>query len=228
MSAWWTYSLQDLLLFSPRTYYRLFELYNLENWPLQWIALGLGIAVLLLWRLGGKRAGLALGSLLALSWLWIAWAYHWQQYASINWAANYFAVAWLFQAVIMLWAAVRGDFELTPTYRLHQGISLLLLLLAMIYPLLAVLQGRSWAQAEMFGMMPDPTALATLAILLRADIRRVKWLFPLPILWCLISGATLWTMQSPEFMLLPIAALMAVGLAIGLAIAERYSKRKRS
>jgi hypothetical protein len=29
MSEWWTYSLWDFLLFSPRTYYRLFELYNL-------------------------------------------------------------------------------------------------------------------------------------------------------------------------------------------------------
>lgn len=30
MSEWWSYGLRDLLLFSPRTYYRLFELYNLE------------------------------------------------------------------------------------------------------------------------------------------------------------------------------------------------------
>jgi hypothetical protein len=33
MSEWWTYSLSDFLLFSPRTYYRLFELYNLAVWP---------------------------------------------------------------------------------------------------------------------------------------------------------------------------------------------------
>ena len=35
MSEWWTYSLSDFLLFSPRTYYRLFELYNLAIWPTQ-------------------------------------------------------------------------------------------------------------------------------------------------------------------------------------------------
>ena len=28
MSEWWTYRLSNFLLFSPRTYYRLFELYN--------------------------------------------------------------------------------------------------------------------------------------------------------------------------------------------------------
>ena len=35
MSEWWTYTLSDFLLFSPRTYYRLFELYNDEIWPAQ-------------------------------------------------------------------------------------------------------------------------------------------------------------------------------------------------
>jgi hypothetical protein len=28
MSEWWTYTLSDFLLFSPRVYYRLFELHN--------------------------------------------------------------------------------------------------------------------------------------------------------------------------------------------------------
>ena len=35
MSEWWTYSLTSFLLFSARTYYRLFELYNADVWPLQ-------------------------------------------------------------------------------------------------------------------------------------------------------------------------------------------------
>ena len=38
MSEWWTYSLSDFLLFSPRTYYRLFELYNVAIWPLQLVS----------------------------------------------------------------------------------------------------------------------------------------------------------------------------------------------
>ncbi len=35
MSEWWTYTLSDFLLFSARTYYRLFELYNRDVWPAQ-------------------------------------------------------------------------------------------------------------------------------------------------------------------------------------------------
>ena len=34
MSEWWTYRPSDFLLFAPRTYYRLIELYNVEWWPL--------------------------------------------------------------------------------------------------------------------------------------------------------------------------------------------------
>lgn len=42
MSEWWTYSLRDFLLFSPHTYYRLFELYNQALWPLHLLALAIG------------------------------------------------------------------------------------------------------------------------------------------------------------------------------------------
>ena len=59
MSEWWTYTLSDFLLFSARTYYRLFELYNLAIWPAQSVALALGSIVLaLLWRLTHGRVRL--------------------------------------------------------------------------------------------------------------------------------------------------------------------------
>ena len=54
MTEWWTYRPSDFLLFSPRTYHRLFELYNEWLWPAQplvtlfwlllWVALWRGIA----------------------------------------------------------------------------------------------------------------------------------------------------------------------------------------
>ena len=49
MSEWWSYSLSDFLMFSPRTYYRLFELYNLALWPWHIAGLALGLVVLALW-----------------------------------------------------------------------------------------------------------------------------------------------------------------------------------
>jgi hypothetical protein len=35
MPEWWTYTLSDFLLFSPRAYYRLIERHNAAVWPWQ-------------------------------------------------------------------------------------------------------------------------------------------------------------------------------------------------
>lgn len=224
MSEWWTYGASDLLLFSPETYYRLFELYNREWWPLQVVALALGAAALVLWRRGNERAGQAIAAILAIGWLWVAWAFHWERYASINLAAGYFALTFVAQALLLLWlGVVRG--RLTPEQpgRLHRRAGLGLFLFALlIVPSIGPLLGRSWTQAEVFGMAPDPTALATLGILLLA--RPAGWLFPIPLAWCVVSGATLWAMGAPDFALVPLAGLLALILAAGGALMKALGR----
>jgi hypothetical protein len=220
MSEWWTYGLRDLLLFSQRTYYRLFELYNLEWWPLQIVALALGIAVLALWRRGGDRAGRAIAAILALGWLWVAWAFHGQRYASINPAAGYFAWAFVVQALLLLWfGVVRSRLAPAAAARMRQRAGLGLFLFALlIFPLIGPLLGRNWTQAELFGMAPDPTALATLGVLLAINLRHAGWLFPVPVAWCLVSGATLWAMDAPEFWIAPL-------LAVGSVLMQAWPRR---
>jgi hypothetical protein len=227
MSEWWTYGPRDLLLFSARTYYRLFELYNLELWPLQILALVLGAAVLVLGRRGGERAGRAIAVILALCWLWVAWGFHWQRYASINLAAGYFAWAFVIQALLLLWAGVvRGRLAPAPVARLQQRAGLVLYLLALlIFPLIGPQLGRSWTQAEVFGMAPDPTAMATLGVVLFAGVRPAWWLFPIPVIWCLVSGATLWAMASPDFAVVPLAALLAVGFVLSGRLSDALRHR---
>lgn len=173
MSEWWLYGPRDLLLFAPRTYYRLFELYNLDLWPLQLLAFALGATVLVLARHRGEWAGRAIAAILLLCWLWVAWGFHWQRYASINLAAGYFALAFVVQAALLLWSGVlRGRLAPPATSRLQQRAGLVLLLFALlIFPAIGPLLGRSWTQAELFGMAPDPTALATLGVLLLAGGR---------------------------------------------------------
>ena len=77
------------------------------------------------------------------------------------------------------------------------------------------LVGRPWRQAEVFGLAPDPTALATLGLLLLLlPSRCSRWLlWPIPLLWCSISGMTLATMGAREAWLMPLAALLAVAIA---------------
>ncbi len=113
-----------------------------------------------------------------------------------------------------------------PATRLQQRAGLGLFLFALlIFPFVGPLLGRSWAQAEVFGMAPDPTALATLGVLLLAAVRALWWLFPIPVAWCLISGATLWAMGSPGFVIAPLAALLAVSLAVAGGLLNSGSRR---
>ena len=227
MTELWTYSLRDLLLFSPQTYYRLFELYNIAWWPLHVVALALGILLLVLGWCGGARAGRGMAALLALSWLWVAWAFHSQRYASINLAAEYFAWAFAAQGLLLLWLGVlRGHLTPAPdlTIKFRFGLGVLFFALALA-PMMGVLLGRSWTQVEVFGMAPDPTVLATLGALLLVNGRYAYLLYPIPIAWCLISGATLWAIKAPDFAIMPVAALQTVGMGVGHALVPRASRQ---
>jgi hypothetical protein len=215
MSEWWTYTLADFLLFSPRTYYRLFELYNADLWPVQVLALALGVAILAVLRHGGAWRGRFVAAILAGCWIWVAWAFHWQRYASINWAAPYFAAAFAIEALLLISTGVMRNklafnAELAVTQRVGLGIFLFALI---VQPLIGPLVGRDWAQAEIFGVAPDPTVLATLGILLLAAHRAFRGLLAIPLLWCALSGAVQWTMGSPDALVMPFAGLAVLFLA---------------
>ncbi len=228
MSEWWTYRLSDFLMFSARTYHRLFEIYNADVWPIHLVALGLGSVLLLASARGATWAAPAACALLAAGWLWVAWAFHLRRYATINWAATWFAVAFAIEGVLLLALALRVRLRL----RLRSGrgrartVGLGLLLFAIAgQPLVGPLVGRPWSQAEVFGLAPDPTVIGTLGLLLLlrpgeeaggATPSRAfaRMLWPIPLLWCLIGGATLWAMDAPEAAVMPCAGLLAVFAAL--------------
>lgn len=212
-SEWWTYSLSDLLLFSPRTYYRLFELYNEAAWPMHIAAAAIGLVILALLLLRPPVAGRTIALLLAGCWAWIAWAYLGRSYATINWAAVYFAYGFAIQALLLLLTGAAGLVKFTkPEPRLAQAGLGMFAFALLIQPLIGPLLGRSWSELELFGLAPDPTAVATLGVLLAAD--RIRFaLMIVPLLWCAIGGATLWAMGAPDALILPAAGLLAALLA---------------
>jgi hypothetical protein len=109
MDVWLTYSLSDFLLFSPRTYYRLFELANAALWPLHVAAAALGLSLVVLLHRGGAWRGRAIAAILAACWLWVAWDFLYGRYDPINWMARYFAVGFVVQALLFVLAGVVLD-----------------------------------------------------------------------------------------------------------------------
>jgi hypothetical protein len=210
MSEWWTYRPHDFLLFAPRTYYRLFHLYNEAVWPLHIAAAAIGLAVLALLLLRPKAAGLAIPLLLAVCWAWIASAYLGARYATINWAATYFAYGFAIEALLLLFAGAAGfvRFSKPPSRFAPLGVGLFAFAL-LVQPLIGPLLGRGWSGIEPFGLAPDPTVAATLGVLIAAD--RIR--FPLmivPLLWCAISGVTLSAMDAPDAAVMPTVAVLAI------------------
>ncbi len=208
MSEWWTYSLTDFLLFSPATYYRLLEAHNRDLWPAQVIPVIAAIALSRRLRAGDARSGTFL--LLAAGWAMSGILFHGLRYATINWAATWFAGGFLLQALLLAFLAYRLR---TPAQSAGVTRALGWLLLGfglLVYPLLPWLTGRPLWQAEIFALTPDPTVIATLGLLVLHS-GRARWLLlPIPLLWCAIGGATLIAMDSPTAFLLPLAGILAL------------------
>jgi hypothetical protein len=216
MSEWWTYRLTSFLLFSPRTYYRLLELYNLAIWPAQLagMAIGLAIVALLIGKRGHRERIIA--GLLAACWLWIALAFHYQRYAHVNWAATWFAVAFACEALLLVVVgALNGRLVLQRATGGTRWIATSIVAISIFgYPLLAVLTGRPWTTAEIFGVAADPTAIASVEVL--ALVRgRIRWLLlVVPVLWCAVAAATLRAMGAPEGWGVLAAGLLALWPAL--------------
>lgn len=215
MADWSTYSLRDFLMFSAEVYWRLFELANRSLWPLPAVTLALGLAaiVLLLWP-GPRRRALVLAAA-AAAWLWVGWRFVWLSYAPINWAMEYVAPLFALQGLLLAAAALR------PWRRAYRGAGAvlghgLLVYAVALHPLTAIIAGRPIAGAEIAGIAPDPTAIATLGVVvLVVPLRWAVPLAPLPLLWCAGSALTLYTMNNPWQAAIPaMAAVLALAALV--------------
>lgn len=208
-----TYSLADVIPYTREVYLRLFVRFNEAVWPAHLVALALGALILWLALRGRSRI---LAGLLAICWAFVGYAFHIRLHADLNWAATYFGWAYLAQAALVLAAGSRGAFDRNPDAPLDTsgwiGVGLVAFALV-IHPLLTPLTGDDWSGAEVFGMAPDPTVLATLGIAAIAE--HIPWpLLAIPLLWCLVTGAIGWNLGVATG--ITTAAFGALGVGIAL------------
>ena len=182
MSEWWTYRLSSFLMFSPRTYWRLVEDYNRALWPWQLVALAAGAVLIVLALRRNSPAAIAASTVLAIAWLQVGWSFFWTRYAQIFTAAPVLAIACCAQAALLVVTAARA----APPARSWIGL-VLATCGVLLYPAASVLvDGRSWVRAEAFGVMPDPTAVSTLGVVLMLHRRAL-----MRVLLCAIPGVVL-------------------------------------
>ncbi|MEO9876596.1 MAG: DUF6064 family protein [Anderseniella sp.] len=216
MAEWSSYSLSDLLLFSLQAYVGLFELLNTTLWPAHLIILvvGLGIGLFVL-RPSDTKCRLVWG-LLGLLWIWTGWYFFHVQYTVINWAAAYVApVFWVQGLLFVLFAVAPRSPDIRFTRTATGRAAIVLYLFAVVgYPVATLALGRPLNSVEFVGISPDPGIVATLAILAlsRGGFIWLAWI--VPILWCVLTGLTLWMLDSPEFFIAPLAGVVAVAAVV--------------
>lgn len=230
MTELWTYRLEDFLLFSPRVYWRLFELHNAALWPLQILALIIGTLLLALVLHPRKGSDRLIAAMLAAAWIVVGWAFLMIRFAPVNWAVVYVMPAFMLQALLLLLlGTVTGHLRFRAGTGPPQVVGLALFIYALfLHPFAAPLFGRPFEAAEIVGIAPDPTAIATLGLLLTASTTRLTWLLlPVPLAWCLISAATLFAMNAPDawipFAAAAIAILSCLGFRGWRAIKPRHA-----
>jgi hypothetical protein len=215
MNDWQTYRLEDFLPFTPEIYWRLLERINETFWPLHVLAVAIGLTALLLALRGHKRVVLAL---LAPAWLTSGILFHWTYYAELNWAAPWFAWGFVAQAALLLalaWFA--GSIKAQrPSKGLSIWIGATVAVVSLLgYPLLAATIGPGLSHAETYGLHPDPTAIATLGVLLIVLRGPTLWLAMLiPIVWCVIGSLTLIAIGATGALIPLAAAAIIAGTSI--------------
>ena len=118
----------------------------------------------------------------------------WMHYAAINWAAIYFVPVFVREGLLVLWlGTARGRLAFVAERSVAGMIGIALYVYALaLHPLIALVAGRPLQVAEVVGIAPDPTAIATLGLLSLAPRRAGALpLIILPIIWCLASALTL-------------------------------------
>ena len=225
-----SYALSDYLLFSQETYFRLFELYNRDLWPVHLAALALGLALLWLMRRPDERSGRAAAAILVVMWAWVGWAFHLERYATINLAAPYFAALFGIEALLLTWSGViRGKLRFAESDSIAaQGRSIaaqagfvIVAFSVLINPLIGMLAGREWSQVSFFGLGPDPTAMATIGALL-AGRGKSRWLpIAFALAWCVVATLTAIAMGSIEGFGPGMVVVVTIAIAIRESIASR-------
>jgi len=213
------------LPFSFDQFADVFRRYNEAVWPAQWVLNALAIVVLVAVFTPGEKSSRLAAVCLVVFWLWMGVVYHILFFRAINPAAGIFGLAFVAQAIALLWW---GLGEEAPRFRprrdwvgsLAAGLVAYALVL---YPVLGVVLARRYPAAPTFGV-PCPTTIFTLGVLLYATPPRPVTLFVVPVAWSAFGAVAAVRLGMREDIGLVAAAITAI---IALVL-ERTHRRPRA
>ena len=211
-----------MLPFTNAQFLDVFRDYNLAIWPVQVVALVLGLAALALPFVRGAAAGRIVAAILALMWLWNGVVYHGLFFTGINKAAWLFAGLFVIEGLLLAEASHAGRLSFRPKARAAGLAGLGFALYAIVlYPLIGRMFGLTWPAAPMFGTAPCPVTIFTFGLLLMAGPGVPRRLLIIPAVWAAIGGSAAFLLAVPQDWMLLASGLVAVPW---LLVAQRGGK----
>ena len=166
---------------------RLMESYNGAVWPLQLVAYALAIAAVLLALKGGRRSSQVALVIVALFWLWVGIVFNGTYLGAISGGAAAAAVVFVLQGAVFLLAAFSGGGLGVRARADAYGVAgwALVLYATLGYPAIEYLLGRGFPRSLPFGLVPCPTTVFTLGVLLWSTTRVPAYVLAIPFLYSL-------------------------------------------
>ncbi len=208
MDTWFSYRLSDFILFSERVYWRLFDQVNDLAGAFLTALIALGCLLLVSVWSRHRAVRKATAVLLAAFWVSSAILFLWFYYTPVNWAARYAVPVFILEAGLIVLFSFTGQLN-RPVHRKDVKGWLGFVLLAyavVIHPFTSLVFGRTLASAEIVGLAPDATAMATLGVMLVTAQTKALWLLlPIPVVALTLSGLTLQALGTAEAWVIWIA-----------------------
>jgi len=178
-----------MLDFKLETFLNLLAGYNQNIWPLQILSYFLGILSTTIAIKTFKNSSRMISAILSFFWLWTGIVFCIFYWGPVYKPAYLFCVLWIVQGVFFLVSGVfKSDisFQFKPDPRSFLGLLFIIYALAG-YQIFGYFIGHRYPRFFAPGLVPCPTNVFTVGILLLTDKKFPRYLMVLPFLWS-ISG----------------------------------------
>jgi hypothetical protein len=213
-----------LATFTLEEFLRMVERYNTAVWPAQIVAYVLAAAAVLFAILNRGISGKLVSAILAAYWLWVGIAFNWISFAKLYPPAIVFAVLFVIQGITL---AARGVFRddlafgvRADAYGVVGGVCVLYGMFG--YQAIEYLLGRGYPRALLVGLVPCPTAIFTLGVLLWTTRRLPLYVLVIPFLYSLTGVVPV------SIGIVEDIGLIAAGLAATAMIMYRDRAKRRA
>jgi hypothetical protein len=161
-----------------------FAVYNVAIWPMQVLAYVAGLIAFYFAFKQTRYSNQIASGLLSLLWLWTGLVFCILYWAPIYRPANAFGILFIAQGLLLLLQSFKPSLSFKAQPNRFTLIGVLFIVYAMImYPLIGYFLGRVYPRSVPFGLVPCPTTVFTIGLLMMTNKKVPPHLLAIPGIW---------------------------------------------